>query len=613
MRRTSWLTSASTWRSCASAHRLVVRKIEARALRIDQRALLLHVRAEHLAQRRVHQVRGRVVPRSTGARRAVHRGHHAVADAQPAGLELALVAEHLGLDFLRVLDAEAAVGAGELAAVAHLAAGLGVERRAVEHHHRSLAGSDLLDRRSLAVKRRHRAFERERIVAVELGRPAGILHAGGHRELGSGAGALALALHRRLEAGVIDAHVALARDVRGQIDRKAEGVVELEHGLAVEHPVLARERAFEHLHAVFQGLGEALLLGLEHARHALLRLGQLRIGLAHDAREILDQAVEEGLGLAELVAVADGAADDAPQHVAASFIARNHAVDDEEGGRADVVGDDLERIARQILDAGLARRRLDQILEQVDFVVGVHALQHRGDALQSHAGVHRGLRQGVQRARVVAVVLHEHQVPDFDVAVAVRLGRAGRAAGDAGTVIVENLAARAAGAGVAHLPEIVRAAAGLVADARDAVFGHLDFVCPDGVGLVVGLVDSDPQLVLGQFVHRGEQIPGVVDRVALEIVAEGKIAEHLEEGVVARGIADVFQVVVLAAGAHAALRRGGARIRAWFLAQEHILELHHARIGEQQGRIVARHQRTGGHHGVPALGKKFQELTADFC
>jgi hypothetical protein len=42
--------------------------------------------------------------------------------------------------------------------------------------------------------------------------------------------------------------------------------------------------------------------------------------------------------------------------------------------------------------------------------------------------------------------------------------------------------------------------------------------------------------------------------MVLEIVAEREVAEHLEEGVMTRGIADVVEVIVLAAGAHALLR-----------------------------------------------------------
>ena len=54
-----------------------------------------------------------------------------------------------------------------------------------------------------------------------------------------------------------------------------------------------------------------------------------------------------------------------------------------------------------------------------------------------------------------------------------------------------------------------------------------------------------------------------------------------------RGVADVFQIVVLAARAHAALRARRAHIGTLVLAEKHVLELHHARVGEQQRRIVA--------------------------
>ena len=75
-------------------------------------------------------------------------------------------------------------------------------------------------------------------------------------------------------------------------------------------------------------------------------------------------------------------------------------------------------------------------------------------------------------------------------------------------------------------------------------------------------IDGDQQPVLRQPEVLGDQVPGQLDGVVLEIVAEGEIAEHLEEGVVAGGVADIFEVVVLAAGAHAFLRGGGALIGA---------------------------------------------------
>jgi hypothetical protein len=60
-----------------------------------------------------------------------------------AGLHLADVAEHVGLDLLRVLDREqreAHARLRELAAVADLSAGLRVERRARQHDDAPFAG-----------------------------------------------------------------------------------------------------------------------------------------------------------------------------------------------------------------------------------------------------------------------------------------------------------------------------------------------------------------------------------------------------------------------------------------------------------------------------------------
>ena len=123
-------------------HRRVVREVEARLVRVDERALLLHVGAQHLAQRLVHEVRRRVVAHRARARVVIDLGGHGVADRELARLHLADVAEDIGLDLLRVLDGEerqAGAALGKLAAVADLAAGLGVERRAVEDDDAALA------------------------------------------------------------------------------------------------------------------------------------------------------------------------------------------------------------------------------------------------------------------------------------------------------------------------------------------------------------------------------------------------------------------------------------------------------------------------------------------
>ncbi len=76
---------------------------------------------------------------------------------------------------------------------------------------------------------------------------------------------------------------------------------------------------------------------------------------------------------------------------------------------------------------------------------------------------------------------------------------------------------------------------------------------------------------------------------------------------VARRITDVLEVIVLAACAHAALSTDGAGNLALLLAQEDVLELHHAGVREQQRRVVRRHERGARHDLVAALGEVVQK------
>jgi hypothetical protein len=151
----------------------------------------------------------------------------------------------------------------------------------------------------------------------------------------------------------------------------------------------------------------------------------------------------------------------------------------------------------------------------------------------------------------------------------------------------------------------------VVADADAALGRHADFLRPDVERLVVVDVDRRPQLFRRQPVHLGQELPRIADRVALEIVAEAEIAEHLEERVMPRRVADVVEVVVLAAGPHAALRGGRAPVGPLVEPDEHVLELDHPRIDEQERGVVARNERRRRHDHVPALFEIREEPVPD--
>ena len=253
-----------------------------------------------------------------------------------------------------------------------------------------------------------------------------------------------------------------------------------------------------------------------------------------------------------------------------------------------MVGDDAvrDRMRPVRRHAGGFGRGQDQRAEKVDVVIVVLALQDRGDAFEPHAGIDRGARQRDPLTRAHLVELREDEVPDFDEAVAFRIGTSRRAPGNGRAVIVEDLRARAARPDVAHHPEIVRGG-----DADDLRLRQPGDLRPQSRRLVVFGVDRHQQAIAGEPELAGDQVPGQLDRPVLEIIAKREIPEHLEKGVMPGGIADVFQIVVLAAGAHAFLRRGGALIGPLLQAGEDVLELNHSGIGEQQCRIVARHER----------------------
>ena len=252
------------------------------------------------------------------------------------------------------------------------------------------------------------------------------------------------------------------------------------------------------------------------------------------------------------------------------------------------------------------RRSLDQAAHQVGVIVVVLALQQRANPLQPHAGVDRLHLQGDQTPIGELLILHEDVVPDLNEPVTVLIGAAGRAAPDAGTMVIENLGAGAAGAGRSHAPEVV-----IRRDADDPLFWQARDFAPVTRGLIVGVIDGDGQLVFRQAEILGQKLPRKRNRLLLEIVAEREIPQHFKEGMVARGVADIVQIIVLAARAHAFLGGCGALVVAGFHAGETVLELYHARVGEHQRRVVARHKRAGVHMPVPVADEEIGESRAD--
>ncbi len=549
------------------------------------------------------------------------------ADGDLADLDDALVDVHARDRLLAVADLDDGTRVDlDPAGVADLAAALRVERGAVE---------DDLDLVALGGGRGRGAVDEDaddpRLalggrVADEVGGPGpvGDLAVGagagvaGLLGLGIGLGALPLLLHQAAEAVLVHGQALLGGHLQGEVDREAPGVVEQEGLVAGQDGAAGGlgvgDGRVEDVGAGLQRLEEGVLLGEGDLLDALAVGDELGVLLAHHADHGVDQVLDHRTGGTQQAHVADGTAHDAAQDVTAAFVAGGHAVADEHHGRAHVVGDHAQGDVRVMGVAVGHTRQLGGLLDDghggVDLVHVLHALQNHGEPLEAEARVDVLAGEVAEDLEVVladalaALVLHEDEVPDLHVALVVDGGAALDA--ELGAAVVVDLGTGATGSGDTHRPVVV-----LHTEALDALLRHADDVVPDALGLVVVLVDGDPELLRLQAVTTlvlgaGEQLPGVLDGAFLEVVAEGEVAAHLEERAVPGGLADLFDV----GRAHALLHARGAVEGRLDLTQEVGLEGHHAGRDEEQSRVV-RDERRRRDDGVTALLEEAQPAAAN--
>ena len=221
-----------------------------------------------------------------------------------------------------------------------------------------------------------------------------------------------------------------------------------------------------------------------------------------------------------------------------------------------MIGDDTERdILLLVLFVSRPRqfcRLIEQRANGIHFEDGLDILDHNRKALQSHAGIDILLLEFAVVTVTVVIELTEHVVPDFHEAVAFPAHHVLGAGSVGFATVIINLRAGAAGTGTV-LPEIVR-----LAEAVNALRCDADFVPPDIEGLVIFLIDGGIETIRLESHNLGQELPAPVNGLTLEVIAEGKVTEHLKKGAVARGLADIVDITradTLLAGCHTATGR----------------------------------------------------------
>ena len=241
---------------------------------------------------------------------------------------------------------------------------------------------------------------------------------------------------------------------------------------------------------------------------------------------------------------------------------------------------------------------LDDREKQIRLEIGLLVLQHGCQTLQTAACVDVLVHQRIVLPVLCPVILGEHQIPDFQIAVAVASHAAGRKAAAAlFSQIDVDLRIRPAGSRP-DFPEVVL-------HAHDMILGESRLLQPDLLCLVILRIDGDPELLLWQFHDLRQEFPSPRNRFRLEIISKGEIAQHLEVGLMARRASHILDIP----RAHAALARRDSRAGRFHLPRKKRLERRHARADHQKRRIVLRNQRCARQPQMPLLLRKELQIS----
>ncbi len=553
--------------------------------------------------------------RTTGA---VNLGANGSAHRNTAGKHLHLVRYQALFGSLGVYHLEHCLVAHQMAGVSNLATHLGIERGDVQDDLGLVASSNLGNAGAVLHQSGDLGIGGKARIADEFGSTQFFQQLGVDAAVGApsglgvfdvcGAGTFALLFHAAGELFLVDAETALFADLLGDLHRETVGIVQDEGGGAGKHAALKFGKRFVKVRlALTKGGAEALFLGVYRALDKLFVLHELGVHIAHELDDLVDVVLQERALDAKGMPLHNRTAKQAAQDVAAAFVGGQDAVGDHERHRTAMIGHDakagVQRAALAVLLAAQGFAHGHQAAQHVRVVVVGNALHDGRDALKAHAGIDVLGLQRRQRAVFLTVVLSEHAIPVLKITVAVAAGLAvGAAAANLGALVEVDLGARAARAGGAGAPEVV-----FLAQLGDMALGNAQAL-PDLDGLVVVLEHGEVELFGGQAQNLSRELVGPCAHLALEVLAEAEVAQHLEEAEVT-GIADVLDVV----GAHALLNRGGSDIALvqLFLMKEIGLELHHAGTGKKQRGIVGDERR--GRHALAALFlEELQVLLTDF-
>ena len=439
------------------------------------------------------------------------------------------------------------------------------------------------------------------------------------------ASARLLLFHFGIESFDIHGHTIFAKDQFCKVKRETVCVIKHKCIYTADYVLRSffclNHKTVKHTDTLVECTQEWFFLFLDNLSNQVLRSHQFRVWVTHLSNQSWHQLIEECfLAIEECVSITHCTTQDTTDNVAGLSIWRQLIVGNRERDSTDVVGNythcDINLFILTILHAWDLCDDLNHWLEHISVVVWLFALQSHTKTFKAHTGINYLCRQWFEAAVSLTIVLHEHEVPDFNHLRVVLIDK--RSTIYCSTLFVRtkvdmNFRTWTARTCVTHFPEVI-----LLITVDNMRSGEVFFP------IACSFIIATKTFLFRAFKHRCiktiwikfENIykifPRPVDSFFLEIIAKRPVTKHFKHCVVIGVVSYFLQVIVLTTDAKTLLRVGYASILGNAITQNNILKLIHTGIGKHQSRVVLNHHWRRRHNLVTFILKKLLERFTDF-
>ena len=222
---------------------------------------------------------------------------------------------------------------------------------------------------------------------------------------------------------LVGGKTVLAQNKFGQVKRETIGIFEREHihtaDLRLTGFACLVHQFVEQTDTLVQCTEESLFLGLDDRHNLVLLFNQFGVCLTHVSNQLRHKLVEESrTHVKESISITNRTSQDTTDDISRFLVRRQLAVRDSERDRTDMVRNHTHRNVGLLVLAVFATADSADLgehrLEHIGVVVGRLALDRTHQTLEAHSGIDHFLSQRFETAVCLAVVLHEHDVPDLD-------------------------------------------------------------------------------------------------------------------------------------------------------------------------------------------------------